>query len=46
MSVFVLVCGNVFDGISDSLVGSAEISSREIGLRGSNGRWGDRPTLR
>jgi len=25
MSVFVLVCGNVFDGISDSLVGSAEI---------------------
>ncbi|HMN03642.1 MULTISPECIES: hypothetical protein [Geobacter] len=25
MSMFVLVCGNVFDGLSDSLTGPAEI---------------------
>ena len=43
MSAVVLLCGNVFDGLSDALTGPAEILVESNGFRGSRGRWGGRP---
>jgi hypothetical protein len=43
MSVLVWVCGNVFDGLSDTLTGRPKTSSKATGLRRSSGRCGDRP---
>ena len=34
MNTFVLMCGNVFDGVSDTLTGPAEILVEENGETG------------
>jgi hypothetical protein len=38
MSAIVLICGKVFDGISDALAGPVEILVEDTGLRGSSAR--------
>jgi len=38
MTMFVLLCGNVFDGLSNALTGPAEILVESIGLQ----KWGGR----
>jgi hypothetical protein len=43
MGAYVLVCGKVFDGLSDALTGPAEILVEDNRMRGSSSRWGGRP---
>ena len=43
MSALVLVCGKVFDGLSDTLTGPAEILVMGNRIAASSGRSSDRP---
>jgi hypothetical protein len=43
MNARILVCGNVFDGISDALTCPAEIRVEDNRMRKSRGQWAAPP---